>query len=94
MSCWGLNNFCNPCLPCLPQCIPPACVQGCPIVIQSGAIIPDPYCLNACNPYYGGISAPAKSCGKADCCGKVKHTKSKWYAPGTTNVNCDCGCGC
>jgi hypothetical protein len=74
-------------------------VDGCPVVIQPGPIIPDP-CIGICNPCFGGINVPASSARKSKCCEPVTYecgliprekSSSEWIKPGSTNSS-NCGC--
>lgn len=100
MSCYGYGG-CGPlCGPACLQCYYPKYVDGCPVVIKPGPIVPE--CINVASPCYGGISAPAHSCPKAKCCETTtcgcslakKKSKSEWVKPGQIKAGDACGCSC
>ena len=98
MSYYGLGLGYGCCNPCGLQCYYPTLVDGCPVNIQCGAIIPEP--CGPLGPCYGGVSVPAHGCGKNKCCQSTtngcglvqKKVKSQWLKPGLAATHCGCGC--
>lgn len=102
MACYGYGYGCGSlCGPVCLQCYCPKIVDGCPVQIKCGAIVPDPF-VGACNPCYGGINVPAHGCGRVKCCEKTtaccglapKKQKSQWVKPGSVTEGSACGCCC
>lgn len=94
MSCYGYGYGCGSlCGPVCLQCYYPKIVDGCPVKIKCGSIVPDPF-VGACNPCYGGINVPAHGTERIKCCetnAPVRH-KSQWVKPGSATVDCGCSC--
>ena len=87
---YGLGGCCAPCCP--PAV--PTYVQGCPVEIKCGAIMPECLPQTWCAPQWGGIRVPSASAGKLKCCQteqRPRH-KSQWHKPGTVTSGCDCCC--
>jgi hypothetical protein len=79
------------CAPCCPPAVP-CRVDGCPVKIECGAILPECLPQTWCAPQWGGIRVPSASAGKLKCCQTERPVhKSQWHKPGLTNA---CGCGC